>query len=249
LISTKIKSEVKDLRTSNILKIYQACLRLKYTDHKLFVQLNSQVKKRLKYLYGKNIISCCASNIACKYEEAEKFTKTMLTHFIDNNLINKLVQKDLVNLLVLMHEVSKFNLDFSENIFLFRTNCKMLVDQAVKIFLDRQRKYLQTAKNSPRSQEDVENVEISLRNQLIPVYYTNKFLRSLIFLKYYDKNVISMIQTLLNGNFAVSMEDLLYMITYALKYKEASKNSEFSIDSIIQKAFPKLEESLSKVKF
>ena len=123
----------------------------------------------------------------------------------------------------------------------------MLVNQAVKKVLDLQRKYLHIKKNSKKPEAE-ESKETTLLTKLIRINYTDKFLRSLIFLKYYDKSVMYLIQNLLNGDYALSMEDLLYIITYSLKFQKSQKASEdISVSNIIQTTLPKLEGILSRV--
>jgi len=239
LVSNKLKTEIKELRTKNILQIYRACLKLKYFDPKLFTHLNAQIRKRIKYVYPKDLIACCAANIACKSQDSEAFTKSMLSHIHKTDLIGSLRTKDLVNLLVLTYEALK--LDFTP---VFKEEINNIADQTIDRFMLEQRRYIAIQKQQEKAPQEGQDVE----TKRLSIFYVNNFLRSLLLLERYDQTVIAFIQYLWNEKCLLAAKDTLFIVTYALQvHKKTNFLKDSELEEILIPCFISLENNLTKV--
>ena len=250
LLNSKLRGYISTYRTKNIIQIYRSCLKYKHPDSKLFIHLNAQVKKRIRYISPKQLISCCAANIACKYDDAEKFVRTTLQHMQTNKLISQLRLQDLTNLLFLLSEIQAMNVDER-----FKNECKVLTDYTIKRIIDMQIRYIGGVKGN-QSQESVEEGYGDSENvgrilKTIRLSHFDRFLKALIFLGRTDSNVMYFIKTLLKNDYAMTKKEAIAVLSFALKYKLTSTSPDSHKDFffVVYTVFPKLEESLSKVRY
>ena len=250
LLNSKLRGYVPTYRTKNIIQIYKSCLKYKHPDSKLFVHLNAQVKKRLRYISPKQLISSCAANIACKYDDAEKFVRTTLQHMQTNKLMGQLRLQDLTNLLFLLSEIKSMNVDER-----FQNECKVLTDYTIRRIANMQIKYIGGIKVN-QSQESVEEGYGDLENvgrvlKTIRLSHFDRFLKALIFLGRTDDNIMYFIKTLLKNDYSMTKKEAIAILSFALKYKLTSTSPDSLKDFffVVYTVLPKLEESLSKVRY
>lgn len=248
LISGKLRTDVKDLRTKNILQVYRACIKLKHFDPKLFTHLNAQIRKRIKYVFPKDLIACCAANIACKSQDSEAFAKSMLTHIQRADLIGSLRPKDLVNLLVLTYEALK--LDFTPE---FKKEINTIADRAMDRFMLEQRKFISHQKQQIKPVKEGEEAAVEEEKKpekSLSIFYVNNFLRNLLLLERYDESVIAFIQDVLSNKCLLGAKDILFIITYTLQVRQKTRFlKDAEVEEILIPSFINLEKNLTKVIF
>lgn len=245
LLISKMKNDIPTFRTQNILRVYQACLRMKNQDTKLYAILNAQIRKRIKHIFPQNIILCCAANLVPKHDTTNHFIQSMIAHMIKADMTTNMRLKDLINLLTLISQVLESKMEDG-----FKQDCRMLTDVIVKKIIDKNQGYIKRG-GRPKKAAEAEQSEttdeaaVQLARRLAIVHF-DRLLRGMMILEKYDKNMVNLIEIMLSNAYMLSIKDIIYIITYLLEFQKRSQAVPH-INQLVISAFLKLEDGASKV--
>ncbi len=220
--------------------------RLKLPDQKLFEELNAQIKKRVNYIYAKDLVLCCVTNIECKYHDKKAFIVSILNYCIKKNISKLLSLKEKVNFLVLINKVS--NWKFED--LAYKSQLNLLLDSVTKGIVETQTKFIRSGgqidskkANSPEasSKESLTTEQIS---QPIQVLYMSNFYKVMIQAQKFESNLIDLIKLIINKRCEVLVADLLYFTAYTIQYSKAKKVDQSNLLSTL---LVKLNSEFTKV--
>lgn len=242
----KLRNYLSDYRTNNILQIYRSCMKLRHSDPKLFTALNAQIRRRIKYVEVKDLIPCCATNLACQNEDGEKFIRTTFLHLIKTRQFERLRLKDSINLLFLLGELKTVKVESA-----FRRELDIITDDAIKKVINKQIKFLSSQTEVRETKRgDYSISELNERKiRTVKLANFDSLLRALILLDRPDEKVIELIMALIKNDYAMSKKEALAIVTFAVKYK-LHHNSIASLKTfffIVYNTFAKLEKKLIRV--
>jgi len=218
--------------------------KLKIPDQKLFEHLNAQIKKRIHYIYAKDLVMCCAANIVCNYQEKKNFVVFVLNYFIQKNITRMLNMKEKVNFLVLINQVSGWKFDDIS----YKTQLNLLMEAVIKGVIEGQNKFIKSGgKLSAKATEEKEKSTDTLTIQdpagPVRVLYMDKFYRVMIQSQKFQANILELIKTIINKKCVVSLSDLLYFTAYTIQYSRAKNEDQ---TNLLSSLLVKLNEEFTK---